>query len=542
MSRLIVLVCFFGILCTGCEEIFHPEETSIGIIDNYNELVSAAEGVYGKLAAAINYTSNIGIGSFLFPNLYGDDINSCGASYYTYYGNSNCSGGGTRNDFEVYVYNYLKDNLWKALYPVIVSANNIIVQYDDLSALDQQSRNVLGEIYLIRAYCIFRLTRTYGQIPLIDDIEIDFSLESASLVEIYEFVENDLKKARSLLPENASLARKPYMTPHRGVAKALLAELYLNWAGYPLKENEKYNLAAKEAGEVIDSANFFQLDLNADFAYLWDREHRLNPESLFCIYFADPADSYNLEEINYAYLGYADNDYNYYMLLTGPESPGLRLFFFSSEVNFFNNFPAGYRKEITFFQTIYVPNDYPYYPQIDTGFITINAIDICNRPAYRKFYYDPVILPYEQFNAYSLWFDYYFGDTKMYIYRFAHTLLTYAEAKARSGQLDASAYEAVNRIRRRANNVDQFTTSIYDLSPGLSQEAFADSVVCERAWELAGEPEGRWFDLVRLEKVADLENIRHPQEGGPPWFPFPEEEWFFPAPAEDILLNPNLEK
>jgi hypothetical protein len=39
-------------------------------------------------------------------------------------------------------------------------------------------------------------------------------------------------------------------------------------------------------------------------------------------------------------------------------------------------------------------------------------------------------------------------------------------------------------IRRRANGVDPYSPSVYDLSQGLSREQFIDSVVWERAWEL----------------------------------------------------------
>ena len=67
-------------------------------------------------------------------------------------------------------------------------------------------------------------------------------------------------------------------------------------------------------------------------------------------------------------------------------------------------------------------------------------------------------------------------------------------------------------------------------------------MVWERAWELAGEPEGRWFDLVRLEKVEDLSKLRNSAEGGPPYPPITKDSYFFPIPQEDINLNPNLGK
>jgi hypothetical protein len=126
-------------------------------------------------------------------------------------------------------------------------------------------------------------------------------------------------------------------------------------------------------------------------------------------------------------------------------------------------------------------------------------------------------------------------NTSLYIFRYPHVLLTYAEAKARSGQLDASAYEAVNMLRRRANKVDIFSSSEYDLSPGLSAEQFADSIVQERAWEFCGEMEGRWFDLIRLEMVEKLPELRHPRETGPPEYPLTKEDYYLPVPEEAAI-------
>ena len=129
----------------------------------------------------------------------------------------------------------------------------------------------------------------------------------------------------------------------------------------------------------------------------------------------------------------------------------------------------------------------------------------------------------------------------LYLLRYAQTLLTYAEAKARSGDIDESAYEAVNQIRRRANKLDPFTPSQFDLSPGLTTEQFLDSVVWERAWELCTEPEGRWFDIVRLDLRSKLAEYRYPQD-----VPtrvsddFLNEDWYFYLiPQEDRWLNPN---
>jgi len=526
MKQISLIICTIC-LCIGCEEIFHPEETTIGIIESPEELESAVNGVYGELAKSFThlYEDN----GFFIVNEKGDDLSSKMANYSVFYrGSSYC---GTMDNGEVV------HNAWNRLYSVITSANNIIVQYNPAIIQDKSIAKLLGEAYLLRAYSYFRLTRTYGQVPLVDDIEISYTLPKASFREIYEFIEADLKMAMSLLPANNNEARIPYITPHRGVAKAILAEVYLSWAGYPVKDALKYTLAASLAKEVIDSAAYFGMGLVSDFANLWDSDHYYNCESVFILYFADPRYTTILDEINTAYSGHV---IEFGDLKIHPDSSGLYIFFPPAEINFYNSYPAGYRKEITFFSTIYVPNEYPYYPEIDTGYVHIQFVDECSRIAYRKFYYNYYSIPFSQFYNTSTTLEFLLGNNKIYLFRYAQTLLTYAEAKVRSGQLDALAYEAVNRIRRRANNVDQYSVSAYDLTPGLSTEAFADSVVWERAWELAGEPEGRWFDLVRLELVENLPQWRHPQEGGPPFAPITKEDYFSPIPEEDQLLNPNL--
>jgi hypothetical protein len=512
---------------TGCESIFHSEEISIGEIKNYGQLAQAANGVYGKLAQALNDNN------FYSPNIKGDDINCIGLhyGYSEYYSNLCYSPEGTLNT----------GYLWSSLYQTIASSNSIISQYEDFLFCDKPTLKILGEILFIRAYCYFRLTRTYGEIPLIDNTDVSYTLSGASFHEIYDFIESDLKTAMALLPENNTTARVPYETPHRGTAKALLSEVYLSRAGYPLKNITDYELAAREAGEVIDSADYFGFGLVDDFARLWDNVHYHNSETILTLYFSNPLQTHVFDEVNLIYvIPYSGNSSmgDYFLNREFPCMFG----FFPVELNFFNNYPRGYRKDITFYTTIYVPNIYPFYPEIDTGFIQVDVLGPCSRASCRKFFYEPFYVPFNAYFDYVQLDDFYYilGSPKIYLFRYAHTLLTYAEAAARSGQLDEKAYECINRIRRRAHNVDIYSSSDFDLQPGLSPEVFADSVVWERAWELAGEPEGRWFDLVRLEMVEDLPALRHPAEGGPPEA-FDKSVYFFPVPEGDIRLNPNLD-
>jgi len=509
-------------LLTSCEKIFHEEEISIGEIKNPDELKQAANGVYGKLSDAFNASY------FNLSILKGDDLNNSTPNYSGFYGLKDCWNEGDLN--------WSTSVAWEKLYSIIASVNNILNQYNLSSISDKRIRGILGEVLYIRAYCYFRLTRTYGEVPVINNIDISYTVSKSSFTDIYKFIESDLNNAMALLPENNAKARLPYETPHRGTAKALLAEVYLSWAGYPVKDISKYELAMSEAGEVIDSADYFGLGMVSDFAHLWDKEHYFNEESVFALYYANPERSTIMDEINKSYLGFSfENSYDQCFMIN-PNSKYIGLFYYCTEVNFYNKYPRNYRKEICFYSTIYVPAE---FSDKDTGYLYLDEVDICNRIGCRKFYYEPYEVSMNQYYPGSSYLIFLAGNPRIYVFRFAHTLLTYAEASARSGQLNEKAYECVNRIRRRAHNVDIYTPSVYDIQPGLSPEVFADSVVWERAWELAGEPEGRWFDLIRLEMVEDLPGLRHPDEGGPPET-FDKSAYFFPVPEGDIRLNPNL--
>lgn len=531
MKRILYFIVLLGFLA-GCESILHEEDSSIGKIENYSDLLTATGGVYGSLADALSEKG------FYCANVKGDDI----------------TWGVTNYDSLFTHWQQTPDNLsfqkaidntvvWKTLYSTIVSANNIIVQYPLVAECDRETQKVLGEVYLIRAYCHFRLTRNYGQIPLVSNTNISYKLSKATYNDIYTFIENDLKTAMALLTENNGSAREPYITPNRGTAKALLAEVYLSWAGYPANNAAKYELAAKESGEVIDSASYFGFALMDDFAYLWDKAHLYNTESVFSLYIPISPTTRNSDfdftsdidaggEALYSGV-YLEDCHRFLTPDTIIQCLGVN--YFPVENKFYNTYPQQYRKEVTFYTTLYFLSDEkPYY--------YMDEVYKDNRTGYRKFYYDPTHEDYTwYFGSKKIQFTdhLYLGIPRVYLFRYAQTVLTYAEAKARTGQPDAKAYECVNQIRRRANQLNINTPSKFDLA-GLSSEAFADSVVQERAWELCGEPEGRWYDLVRLERVEELSTLRNPEEGGPPFGVYDKSVYFSEIPATDIVLNPNL--
>ncbi|HYH55499.1 MAG TPA: RagB/SusD family nutrient uptake outer membrane protein, partial [Anseongella sp.] len=174
---------------------------------------------------------------------------------------------------------------------------------------------------------------------------------------------------------------------------------------------------------------------------------------------------------------------------------------------FFNNFPEGKRKDITFYTEFTKKSDGTKVPwQNSAG----------KHPYYGKLRLNPN--------------NNYLSSMPAHIIRYAHVLLIYAEAQARAtGSPDATAYSALNDVRERAG-----------LAPlnGLSGEGFITAVINERAWEFAAEFT-RWFDLVRLELVEEANANKHPNDLKPQGT-VTKEDYTFPVPLTDADINPNL--
>lgn len=510
---------FFLIFCLflqSCNIVFHPEELVIAQLENTDDYETAINGMY------VSLTDKLCISGFYYANLKGDDLYGEPPSFYVFKPNT---GPSCKNESSGETSEEEYSSIWADLYSVIASANNIIFQYEKQKDTSTEIDKLVGEAYLIRAYCYFRLTRVYKRVVLIDNTDVNYSVELSPVKEIYEFIESDLLMAEQLLPENNNSARVPYVSTHKGTALAILAEVYLSWAGYPLKDASKYETSANTALDVIENSASYGFGLVEDFAALWSNTNLYNKESILTMYFPY-TNSTKLLQSNYRFKTYDDSIYG---------NMFERQTFFSTETKFFNDYPRNYRKEVTFYDSVYYYFlNFPKWEYVKK-YIRTDTLPVCAAMGFHKYFYD--LIPMGKTDIYEQSF---LGSQKLYLFRYAQTLLTYAEAAARSGNLNSKAYECLNMIRRRANHVDINTPSVFDIQQGLTVKQFADSVVQERAWELAGEPEGRWFDLVRLEMVEKLPELRDPDEFGFPSGTPTKDDYFYPIPNDDKFLNPNL--
>lgn len=499
----------FILLCISCESIFQGNENEYSILDKQQEKIDLLNGIYKLLLKIHGY-------NYFTALSRSDDVNIYMNYSFSHKGGS-CTGIGGSIDF-----NNCLGAIYINLYTAIITANGMLMQLSEST-----DATITGELYFIRGYSYFKLARLFGTPPLVTDIDVNYLIKKPTYREVYEFIESDIFKAIELLPETPVEARIPGETPIKGTAKALLAEIYLTMAGFPLNDNIKYAEAAQIAGEIIeqkDKYNYFLLD---DLADLWKSENRHNSEIIFGLFCSAKGDETE-NSLGRSRIGIPFEDY---FFISG----------INPEFKFFNTYPNNYRKYTSFVTGQYNEKLYDTINGFETGlrFEPFNPlVDPCN------FVNGAVSLKWADLVSFDRRYSQhvYRSEITIYLLRYAQTLLTYAEAKARSGNLDGSCFDAVNKIRRRANNLEINTPSEFDLPVTLTAEQFIDSVVWERAWELCTEPEGRWFDIVRLNLKDKMADYRYPQDL-PTYVPseYLNEDWYFyKIPQEDRWLNPNF--
>lgn len=386
-------------------------------------------------------------------------------------------------------------NLWRGCYNAILNANEVIEFSSVTEGSQEDIDNLVGQAYFVRAFSYFYLVRSWGRIPLYTSSAPSTDLGLSEVKDVYEVMIDDLLQAEKLLPIKQELVG----LPSQGAAKSLFSEVYLTQAGWPLKVESSYALAAAKAKEVIDDKDAYGYGLLDDCVNLWLRAHDNSKESIFSLQYdnANGATAFHIS-------GKAS--------MPEGEENGWDDFF--AELNFFDEFPDGSRKDATF-RTNFLTSD---------GTIVHYTNSKTKHPYYAKFRDGAV----DETNPSTATF---FNSASYMLIRYAEVLLIYAEAQARAeGTPSTAAYDALNQVRTRAG--------IVSLS-GLTNNAFIEAVINEKGWELAGEGQ-RWYDLIRTEKVAEVAISRSSEEQVQIKGSTGIDNYYAPIPESEILLNPNL--
>ena len=354
---------------------------------------------------------------------------------------------------------------WDYPWETIYYANTLIEGLKTSTAPEAIVKAADGEARFLRALAYFHLVRTFGNMPIILDGDTPTGEEErATVLQNYGHIETDLLIAADNLPGPDQVAN--FGRVSSAAANTLLSELYLTWAGWPVKDNSKLTPAAERAKMVIDLDYYLLMPIDE----LWLLSGQYSLESVFSMQFSEVEDHRS---------GWPPGT-------SFHESRGWSDMY--PELQFFYDFPEGPRKDATFYTDI---------PQrgVSGGAIFIKDPPTVpwqesqrQHPMYKKFAISENLTLGNRTSGYRA-FE---------VIRYAEVLLIYAEAQARIGE-NTSSIEALNQVKRRAAGLP------FD-APDASVDvttATVNEILDEKGWELAGEWK-RWYDLVRTETLADI--------------------------------------
>lgn len=407
------------------------------------------------------------------------------------------------------------ENSWKALYNAVYDANDFIERLSRKVETWEDSQKTLAAIYMaeartLRAFYYFELVRWFGN-PVLMENTAQSNIHPSKFTQvgpekIYEFIEQDLKYAAEVLPwavDDVYRTDSQYRVS-KGTALGLLAKVYATWAGYPVHDESKWQLAANTAKIVVESGKHHLLD---DYEQLWKNtcNNVWDPsESLFEVSFYTPTISGNdpigrIGKWNGVTATDGAGDY----IRIAANWKALPTFAYQWK----KSDPEDKRWALSFADYKYTANGKTalgtYTP---TGSSTKQdltlefAIADDAKPDWRK--------PFNNTLSPAKWDlakyvkeqlkDANYSNVNWYLLRYSDVLLLYAEALNEWHKAPSTdAYAAINIVRRRGYGLPTGTASATaDLATGLSYEQFQQAVRDERAHELAFEGHRRQ-DLVR---------------------------------------------
>lgn len=333
---------------------------------------------------------------------------------------------------------------WQQHYFGISRAN---VAIDNIPTIDFDTTlraRLVREAKFIRGLLYFNIVRLWGEAPLIlhDPTSIDVNAQKVKRApkdSLYAQIIADLSDA-TLLPKQYTGADIGRVTS--GAAHALLAKVYVT--------RRDWNNAQTEISHVLTGG--YGYDLFTSFLDVFQQATKNGKEHIFSVQFgtnlgaknsSQSLSSSNFSSFNTAvYPGDLPSDTNLYKLFKATDT----------------------RRDVTFFTKIYNAATGQYvnfYPPRFAKFIDYSISPLTNQAQ---------------------------SGINFPVIRFADILLLQAEVINEINGPTADAYAAINRVRNRAQ--------AGELSPGLNQSDFRDSIFVERRKEFIQEGM-RWFDLSR---------------------------------------------
>ncbi|WP_026063242.1 RagB/SusD family nutrient uptake outer membrane protein [Pedobacter arcticus] len=558
MKRVIfILTSLVLMISTSCKDILLEESKTD--IDKSKYMLNAAEA------------KNVLLG--VYRNMVSDDLYGYHLSILLTLGTDIAQvEGSTNENFRIIPTNSFTANqaevqrTWGTLYNSIYNANDFIESLEQKMVNYTETDKQLAQIYLgeargLRGLYYFELVRRYGHIALITNTAMSNQAPSTFVQEdpakVYEFIEQDLQFAIENLPyaTDDTFRGNNSFRFSKGSALGLLAKVYATWAGNPVKDVSKWEMAAKTAQILIQSnkhgllPNYEQLWKNSG-AGVW------NPtESLIEVSFFSPTASLGSDPIGRI------GKWNGVKATTiagerGSNAGNVKVV--HTFVLDWRNSPLDLRRDISIANYQYNPSKTLYAQSAsDTDLIgQANDADPTKKQK-EKQNYTPAKWDTEKYVPQSnKLINNDKSNVNWYVLRYADVLLIYAEAMNEWKKApNDDAYAAVNMVRRRGYGLPTGSgSSVADLTAGLDYLAFQTAVRKERAYELAFEGSRR-MDLIRwgiyfetVKSTSQQLGIWWLSAGAPnyavatPGYTTKTKHDLFPIPQRDMDLMPKFDQ
>lgn len=389
--------------------------------------------------------------------------------------------------------NYEIERTWVQLYDGINRANFAIDNIPDIAATDEVKNGFINEAKFLRALYYFNAVQFWGDIPLIAGTKYEQSdLNRKPVADVYDQIIADLKDAQSLPAVQAEKGRAT-----AGAATALLSRVYLVKSSLPGANTTEDLKKAKEYANAVTGYSLVE-----NYYDNFDPAKKNGPEHIFSAQFT----------IGQSQPGYAGNAIAHCTWSSGFSNSTTPVLIVTEPTLFYDIFSdQDQRKQGSYAKRL-------FKPATGTELASVFEFDI---PRFRKFIDTTVV--YNSTLASAI---------NASIIRYADVLFTIAEAENELNHAPTpEAYEALNKIRRRAYKYDVNTVSPVNLS-GLTYEEFRDTLRLERYKEFVTE-QTRWFDLVRWKILVETVSKVPRKEA------VSKRNYLFPIPQAERNKNPD---
>ncbi len=410
---------------------------------------------------------------------------------------------------------------WQSFFLVVAYANNQLNAIENKTgpSVSQAVKDwTRGESLFMRALAYFYLVRTWGAVPILEDVNVYGTNEPIyrnRVEDVYTLIIRDLTEAAELCPSSWPSSEAGRVTS--GAANGILAKVYLTLGDY--------DNALICVNKVINSGLYSLMPVYGDIFTNPNNDNCV--ESVFELQFVSPPQG--------SHWGYCNTHQAYLAgssgLTNNNPTDGWASFVPSNDL--LRDYEAG---DLRRYHTVMEQGN--YYPDLvtrDGGFTVENAFGGSNYVAFRKY----VIGSADEYPGTG------FMNTAIntHILRYADVLLMRAEAILgnSASTSEATALGDINAVRARAGLPDFSSITL-------------DDILHERRMELVIEGD-RWYDLARINRSRAIEILSNsdraylvdsndPNSGtGDGKFVVPQEsDFLLPIPLSESDINPLLKE